>query len=416
KREKFVPKLGEVNRFVEKLMELIYMHGVDGHSLLNKMITAYHTSLKAGTPITSLTELMDAAELSETEKEVFQIVATPVFQMYMWQFLTNSDSVWDINGNERWKDFSAELLPSMEFISGVSPIGLPPSEYEDALEEETKFLKKLMKKFGFKFDLRKLSDFRPSDLQELGRKMIDALSIEGARESYRAAVKVLGEFGMSVVESTFEFVQVVNSKTIGRNPVLITETSPNFMSDITLSNYDGKMYVRNEADGTFVEMTAPKEKISEQIRNYQENFLSLLNIKLPLAYLHNYVKLNGDLSKLKERALQHRNAMMVPNENGFVTLTEEDVITNPQNKNIIVAEAQNFMAEYNGKTYRPILYLKDGKTVYLKDESTVTSQMLRQIVKEYDVMKSTPKQIVSFGNRFRRIKALKNEITNKTCN
>lgn len=413
KKLKVVYKIGNTNEFITSLALNISRFGIDGHVLLTKLFNAYKSSYESGNAIQDIEELIEAAKLTLEEQEILAATMTPIFQAYLWKTMLNVESVWDMSSTKRWEEFSISLNDSADFLSNVFTDGVPLSEYRQALKEEEKNINNLGKKFGIKIKNLNFSYFSSERIREFGKELKEALSIENFRERWTAFVDVLAKLGFSLEYSGTEMLRKIDEKSIARNPFFSSETG--IMTDVSMISYNGKNYIRNEADGTFVEKPYTKEKASEEILKIQKLFVSLLGIKLPIGFLQNYLEINGTLDNFREKAIQYKRRLTLGNNNLEYIVLNDAVKTPMSHGKTIVSETDTPLAEFEGKQYVPIFNTTAGKTIYLEEGQTLNPTQIRNIMREENILKNTRSRMLSFGNRTKNMKRIQTEIENLTC-
>jgi hypothetical protein len=401
-------EIGEINTFITTLVNNINSFGVDGQVVLNKLIKVFKNSYIQGEVITDIEQLIEEADLTLNEYEALSSNLTPVFQVYLFQMLLNAESVWDTNADNRWEEFSTSLTDTADFLESVFSDGVPLMEYRKALKDEEKKLEKVFKKTGIKINFGSLYNFRPEDLRLLGKNLKEALSLTNLKERWDSFIKVITKAGLELEYSGVEFLQKIDKKSISRNPHINLEVG--ISADIAMMSYNGKNFVRNESDGTFIELPYKKQDNSVEILKVQEYLLSLLNINFPLGYLQNYLKINKSFDKLRERAIQNANSVVRQVNDDFSVIEE----AKEKNK-MIISKVSSSLVEYKGKTYIPIMTSSGGNTIYAEQGAKITPTQIRDIMKEENIVKNTRKRIISFGNRTKNLRKLKSEIENLTC-
>jgi hypothetical protein len=410
-----LPRKPQDTTVIDSFRERLRKHGIESEVVLSALSQVYQKSINEGNPITNLDDLIEASGLTATQKEQLQMVLTPVYRMGVWQFLTNSDTIFDIAQQERWAAFQTTIKSILEESSTVES-SLPT----DNLKNEFKLnvIDALSDVFNnFKIGIKNIeiaNTFTLPDWNKITSALSAAVNTINPREAIVKLQQDLAELGLQVYAKGLIQVARVSRASLGRNPQVATDYN-NVYTDLSMANVDGKIFVRNEKDGLFVEVKATKKKFSENVINIQKDLLSLLGVKFPLEYLNAYQRINGDFAALKERAIyEQQRADALPNFS-FSEIKPESIsfVT----EDLFVSKYSASTLSLDGKKYYNLLTLENGETVYAPINKRLNSAEVRNLLKRngLNVGKIVRKD-QSFAERLSKIAKIKKQLEKITCN
>jgi hypothetical protein len=410
-----LPRKPQDTTVIDSFRERLRKHGIESEIVLSALSQVYQKSINEGNPITNLDDLIEASGLTATQKEQLQMVLTPVYRMGVWQFLTNSDTIFDIAQQERWAAFQTTIKSILE-ESGTVESSLPT----DNLKNEFKLnvIDALSDVFNnFKIGIKNIeiaNTFTLPDWNKITSALSAAVNTINPREAIVKLQQDLAELGLQVYAKGLIQVARVSRASLGRNPQVATDYN-NVYTDLSMANVDGKIFVRNEKDGLFVEVKATKKKFSENVINIQKDLLSLLGVKFPLEYLNAYQRINGDFAALKERAIyEQQRADALPNFS-FSEIKPESIsfVT----EDLFVSKYSASTLSLDGKKYYNLLTLENGETVYAPINKRLNSAEVRNLLKRngLNVGKIVRKD-QSFAERLSKIAKIKKQLEKITCN
>jgi hypothetical protein len=410
-----LPRRPQDTTVIDSFRERLRKHGIESEVVLSALSQVYQKSINEGNPITNLDDLIEASGLTATQKEQLQMVLTPVYRMGVWQFLTNSDTIFDIAQQERWAAFQTTIKSILEESSTVES-SLPT----DNLKNEFKLnvIDALSDVFNnFKIGIKNIeiaNTFTLPDWNKITSALSAAVNIINPREAIVKLQQDLADLGLQVYAKGLIQVARVSRASLGRNPQVATDYN-NVYTDLSMANVDGKIFVRNEKDGLFVEVKATKKKFSENVINIQKDLLSLLGVKFPLEYLNAYQRINGDFAALKERAIyEQQRADALPNFS-FSEIKPESIsfVT----EDLFVSKYSASTLSLDGKKYYNLLTLENGETVYAPINKRLNSAEVRNLLKRngLNVGKIVRKD-QSFAERLSKIAKIKKQLEKITCN
>jgi len=410
-----LPRRPQDTTVIDSFRERLRKHGIESEVVLSALSQVYQKSINEGNPITNLDDLIEASGLTATQKEQLQMVLTPVYRMGVWQFLTNSDTIFDIAQQERWAAFQTTIKSILE-ESGTVESSLPT----DNLKNEFKLnvIDALSDVFNnFKIGIKNIeiaNTFTLPDWNKITSALSAAVNTINPREAIVKLQQDLADLGLQVYAKGLIQVARVSRASLGRNPQVATDYN-NVYTDLSMANVDGKIFVRNEKDGLFVEVKATKKKFSENVINIQKDLLSLLGVKFPLEYLNAYQRINGDFAALKERAIyEQQRADALPNFS-FSEIKPESIsfVT----EDLFVSKYSASTLSLDGKKYYNLLTLENGETVYAPINKRLNSAEVRNLLKRngLNVGKIVRKD-QSFAERLSKIAKIKKQLEKITCN
>ncbi len=391
----------EVDEFVQEVYKTLSVYGVDPDVVFSKLLDAYQFSVINGTPITNYEILADVARLTEQEYFATQKALSPIFQKKFITFMANSETVWNSMAEEAWITFSEDLALGLDNLENANT--------EEQVEEETKRLNKLFNKSAIKIDLSNISF---NKLKELATRLKQVVFDTDYKKAIKDTLNTLQEFGATIVAQTLFTIAKVDLNTLGKNPILFDELSPNLNADLTMISQEQDMYVKNEKDGLFVKVPKIKEKVSEDIWKVQKDLLSLTGITFPVTYLQAYKDLNENFTALKTRALKYKESLLIPNQDMTVELKEVEKVSK---NNLLLSTVTETRAVYKNEGYVLIATNNDGKGVYLKEGKSLRAQDYRAMLRELGMVKNTPKKIIRVANLYANLKKIKDERNKITC-
>lgn len=400
---------------IQKIRVTLNSVGIDANALFNKMKDAYNESVLAGTPIQSLAELTEKAGLTEDEQDLFDWAVTPVFYGDMWNFITQSEGVWDKIAEEKWNQFRSEMAASLNELEEVNKTSVvtPEAEYNGKRNRIVETIQKIFNKTGIYIpDMTDLGLMTIEGIQSLINAIREGIKVPDVRAGFAALQKSLAKIGLMAATKGLLIVDKVDKLTLGRNPIQTFDLNSIYM-DLAMSLFEGKIHVRNEADGMFVQVE-PNKRTDKNVTAFQKNLENLLGIRFSLQYLNAYLEINGDFKTLKQRAIEQSNRQNnITIFNSVAPIEQKDVTSEPRFKSyykVVTSKVNHASVILNGVAYNKFMSLANGQTLYLKEDAFLTAQQLRNIMRELDITRNVPKRLSVMGQRVERIRGLEQKI------
>lgn len=405
-----------LSSYMEMIKNQLYLYGMSADDIQTMLIKLQQAYLKAKleNKSTTLENLIGEKVLDDVETATLLTAISPIFRNVLWQYITNSETIFNIDGNKRWESLKAQLQPIIaNFDETKNPNdfkGQAENARDNYLDEEVEsFTKAIYNALKISVKNLNIKLFTLEEFDEFLTKIKEALTIQNAQEGIKNLVTALQQSGAKIKYNGQMGVYRVARKTLGNSPVKAFDNQ-SIMTDVMMSNVDGETYVRNEADGFYVKMKPKKLKAQENILKIQKELVNLLGISFSVDYLQSYLELNGDFSGLRQRALLEKTKREVPNAENII---EVESVEKKEKKYIVVKQNADVL-EYNGKLYTPMMQNRKGETIYQEQGVSLTNKEIEKIMRENDIPRSVPKKVSSLGNKvssLRNINKKKNEIT-----
>lgn len=402
---------------IRKIQEQLSIFKIDAEEVFLKMQQAYQESVKQGEPIQSLQELTEKGGLTSEQQDMFNIVVTPVFYDVFWKHITQSEAVWQTISDAAWNKFKTDISLTTGALESLNPTNTPPERYEQSTDKLGKRVIAALKKvdLGIK-NLPKISLMNQEQIKKVTSALREfaATPLAEFKQGVKTLVDKFSKLGLHLELQGLVTINKVSKKTLNRNPVKSFDYG-DIYTDLTMTNYNGKVYVRNEEDGYFVEVEPTKQKVPNNTWKIQKGLEKLLGLKFSLGYLDAYLKINGNFKGLKQRALAESNRRKnpAPNQGGFDVITNEEVTSEDRFKNyykVITTVSNQDAVVLNNDTYYNIMSLEDGGSLFIKEGAVLTAQQFRNILKDLNLQRKAVKRTSSLSNRYKAMKSIQTKI------